>query len=527
MLSLPSAFRPLPVYEFASGSQLLGHVLTSRVAVRFGVAAAVLAVWRFWPAFEEKVLAHPAFRGLREFASWRWIFAEALSVASDCVAYTWAFRGLSEKMKSLMPTWQHALVIHEGYPLRMLPRIPPLNSFPYISFELFRDIHKVEHGPDLMRLALATAVKERTLPLAAVLRNKITNRNVFPFWQELGMWAMDTAMTFASRAGAIWVWQRCGARYPLIVSGLCTTLIPMMGGMVIGLTRGYLEQLFTQQLIARNQAAMQMILDNVDLRTTLAHEMEEEENKSLKGRLILKDVEKSQLQQVYQMAQTILCANRMAHGVRINVARSFRNLAYFGDAMERGEIDNGAANVLSKFSRTITFEASRGVESSVSSLTGPDAEGHTHTERCAVCIADYVDGESIVELVCGHLFHQECIKEWLAKHKECPLCRHDIRARAHSTTIQPAYSDAQVVITYLCMWAYSNELPLPRGFEFQSWGDTANLMRRHDALIPEPVLQCVAADFNPSFTGGNDLSSILLGSCGGIVFDLEPASLDR
>lgn len=43
---------------------------------------------------------------------------------------------------------------------------------------------------------------------------------------------------------------------------------------------------------------------------------------------------------------------------------------------------------------------------------------------CAVCLADYEDGEVITTLPqCSHNFHQECITLWLSQHTTCPMCR--------------------------------------------------------------------------------------------------------
>lgn len=46
-------------------------------------------------------------------------------------------------------------------------------------------------------------------------------------------------------------------------------------------------------------------------------------------------------------------------------------------------------------------------------------------ERCQVCLSDYELGEIYRRLkVCGHVFHRECIDEWLTTGRNnCPLCR--------------------------------------------------------------------------------------------------------
>ncbi|KAL3791604.1 hypothetical protein HJC23_012194 [Cyclotella cryptica] len=50
------------------------------------------------------------------------------------------------------------------------------------------------------------------------------------------------------------------------------------------------------------------------------------------------------------------------------------------------------------------------------------------SEMCAVCICPYQEGDvRIFSKHCSHVFHKECIFEWLVKgHNECPCCRTDM-----------------------------------------------------------------------------------------------------
>jgi len=53
----------------------------------------------------------------------------------------------------------------------------------------------------------------------------------------------------------------------------------------------------------------------------------------------------------------------------------------------------------------------------------PDQEPLT----CSICLGDFKE-EIVIKLpICNHLFHKECLREWLEGHKECPNCRADIK----------------------------------------------------------------------------------------------------
>ncbi|XP_015061565.1 E3 ubiquitin-protein ligase MBR2-like isoform X4 [Solanum pennellii] len=48
----------------------------------------------------------------------------------------------------------------------------------------------------------------------------------------------------------------------------------------------------------------------------------------------------------------------------------------------------------------------------------------TETEEiCAICQAGFEHEESIGTLGCRHEYHTSCIKQWLSRKKNCPMCR--------------------------------------------------------------------------------------------------------
>ncbi|KAJ7944437.1 E3 ubiquitin-protein ligase MBR2-like [Quillaja saponaria] len=44
-------------------------------------------------------------------------------------------------------------------------------------------------------------------------------------------------------------------------------------------------------------------------------------------------------------------------------------------------------------------------------------------EPCCICQEEYVDGEDLGNLDCGHNFHFSCIKQWLVLKNTCPICK--------------------------------------------------------------------------------------------------------
>ncbi|XP_062183815.1 probable E3 ubiquitin-protein ligase HIP1 [Phragmites australis] len=47
----------------------------------------------------------------------------------------------------------------------------------------------------------------------------------------------------------------------------------------------------------------------------------------------------------------------------------------------------------------------------------------TGVEPCCICQEDYVEGEDMGRLDCGHDFHTACIKQWLVIKNLCPICK--------------------------------------------------------------------------------------------------------
>ena len=51
-----------------------------------------------------------------------------------------------------------------------------------------------------------------------------------------------------------------------------------------------------------------------------------------------------------------------------------------------------------------------------------------HQVKCTICLSEFEEEEDVRRLPCMHLFHVDCVDQWLATNKRCPICRVDIEA---------------------------------------------------------------------------------------------------
>ena len=47
-------------------------------------------------------------------------------------------------------------------------------------------------------------------------------------------------------------------------------------------------------------------------------------------------------------------------------------------------------------------------------------------EMCSICLIFFKNEDQVSRLNCGHLFHTDCVNEWISNKKNCPLCRINI-----------------------------------------------------------------------------------------------------
>ena len=55
-----------------------------------------------------------------------------------------------------------------------------------------------------------------------------------------------------------------------------------------------------------------------------------------------------------------------------------------------------------------------------------DKDKYSENYQCIICMEEFEKNENVKLLPCGHIFHDNCIKEWLLKQKSCPFCKSEI-----------------------------------------------------------------------------------------------------
>lgn len=49
--------------------------------------------------------------------------------------------------------------------------------------------------------------------------------------------------------------------------------------------------------------------------------------------------------------------------------------------------------------------------------------------KCIICLEDFEANSDVSLTECNHIFHYECLKEWIRYKKECAVCRNEIKIK--------------------------------------------------------------------------------------------------
>jgi ribosomal protein S27E len=67
-----------------------------------------------------------------------------------------------------------------------------------------------------------------------------------------------------------------------------------------------------------------------------------------------------------------------------------------------------------------------------------EAGGPAEERSCPICLNELVAGEEARLLLCHHMFHRQCVDEWLRVNASCPTCRKSILPDTGGTPAAPA-----------------------------------------------------------------------------------------
>ncbi|XP_019433500.1 PREDICTED: probable E3 ubiquitin-protein ligase RHC2A [Lupinus angustifolius] len=62
-------------------------------------------------------------------------------------------------------------------------------------------------------------------------------------------------------------------------------------------------------------------------------------------------------------------------------------------------------------------------KAAIESLKKVNLEKGMTKESCSVCLEELIEEEEVLAMPCKHMYHQECITNWLQRCDTCPLCR--------------------------------------------------------------------------------------------------------
>ncbi|KAK5992658.1 putative RING finger membrane protein C15C4.06c [Cladobotryum mycophilum] len=101
----------------------------------------------------------------------------------------------------------------------------------------------------------------------------------------------------------------------------------------------------------------------------------------------------------------------------------------------RQEQRSMGSDIMSPSTRSV--RSSRSVRSKRSSITGSDTTATNFQPNCHICLVAFEHRVTVIrELPCGHIFHTECIDEFLLENSSlCPMCKQCMLPRGYSPPI--------------------------------------------------------------------------------------------
>ena len=94
----------------------------------------------------------------------------------------------------------------------------------------------------------------------------------------------------------------------------------------------------------------------------------------------------------------------------------------FGDGTLPSELLSGLVDVPKVLADKTFKDIEEGIYNDIKKRLTEKELDNIETE-CSICLCDFEDDEKVKRLKCGHMFHIDCVKEWLTKHNyTCSVC---------------------------------------------------------------------------------------------------------
>lgn len=116
--------------------------------------------------------------------------------------------------------------------------------------------------------------------------------------------------------------------------------------------------------------------------------------------------------------------------------------------------------------------------------------------ECCICFEEHNIGDKVVRLPCAHIYHSECITDWLQRHCTCPTCRYELPTenpmyeagrRERMSHRKPRY--AKYELERMSIRELKNLLPR-RNSSSSMYSDKSDLI---DYLISNQVVDLISA----------------------------------